>query len=84
MLVAIMNERQARNAENEAVLLVRIKLNMIVENWYLLPFTDEERLRMSYVVAAFSDEEEDEENEVISEIKDGLGAHGKKIQDTLK
>jgi len=67
MLVAVMGDTQASNAEVAELLLTKSRLKFVMDNW-LFDALGKEKERIRYIVAALSHEEEDEDTEMAREI----------------
>lgn len=68
MLVAIMGDTFAKNGEVSEQMIIKEKLNFVIDNYWINPFGDY-RKRIQYLVAALVNEEDDEDIEIIKDLR---------------
>lgn len=89
MLIAIMTQTFEENQEIQNLIISKTKLRFVIDNFKLFkPFgTDEEKQKISYIVTALLNEEEEEDIELIKEVHEDFDNlredHQKKNQNVM-
>ena len=66
MLIAIMGETFSKNNEIKEVQMAKSHLSFVMDNWWIDPIKDKEKIR--YIIAAELKDDDNEETEILMEL----------------